>query len=242
MRPDIDNADEYVRNTTARVAGRFCAGHSSAGAVPESSVQRAVVASLHTGAKIVQQIAIMMGCAILPHLNELVACLAMALADDHQKVRTMAALAVAALAEAAHPYGIESFDDVLKPLWKGVKRHRNKVLAAFLKAIGFIIPLMDADHAPHYTDAVMGVLVREFASPDEAMKRVVMIVVKQCVSTEGVQSTYIRETILEPFFRNLWIRRTSMDKRLHKLLVDTTVALGAKWAAKSRSHRLEAEG
>ena len=33
------------------------------------------------------------------------------------QVRTITALAIAALAEAATPYGIESFDDVLKPLW-----------------------------------------------------------------------------------------------------------------------------
>jgi len=30
----------------------------------------------------------------------------------------------AALAEAAAPYGIESFDSVLKPLWKGIRSHR----------------------------------------------------------------------------------------------------------------------
>jgi splicing factor 3B subunit 1 len=41
------------------------------------------------------------------------------LVDEQQKVRTITALAIAALAEAATPYGIESFDSVLKPLWKG---------------------------------------------------------------------------------------------------------------------------
>ena len=39
--------------------------------------------------------------------------------DEQQKVRTITALAIAALAESATPYGIESFDSVLKPLWKG---------------------------------------------------------------------------------------------------------------------------
>ena len=37
------------------------------------------------------------------------------------QVRTITALAIAALAEAATPYGIESFDSVLKPLWKGIR-------------------------------------------------------------------------------------------------------------------------
>ena len=42
----------------------------------------------------------------------------------------------------AYPYGIEAFDSVLRPLFKGIMVHRGKGLAAFLKAIGFIIPLM----------------------------------------------------------------------------------------------------
>ena len=49
------------------------------------------------------------------------------LEDEQQKVRTITALAIAALAEAAAPYGIESFDSVLKPLWNGIKKHRGKV-------------------------------------------------------------------------------------------------------------------
>ena len=53
--------------------------------------------------------------------------------DEQQKVRTITALAIAALAESATPYGIESFDSVLKPLWKGIKQHRGKVcLSVFL--------------------------------------------------------------------------------------------------------------
>ncbi len=69
---------------------------------------------------------------------------------------------MAALAEASSPYGIESFDDVLEPLWRGIRSLRGKVLAAFLKAIGFIIPIMDAEHAFYYTREVMVVLKREF--------------------------------------------------------------------------------
>ena len=49
------------------------------------------------------------------------------LSDEQQKVRTITALGIAALAEAAAPYGIESFDSVLKPLWNGIKQHRGKV-------------------------------------------------------------------------------------------------------------------
>lgn len=54
-------------------------------------------------------------------------CYFTGLVDEQQKVRTITALALAALAEAATPYGIESFDSVLKPLWKGIRTHRGKV-------------------------------------------------------------------------------------------------------------------
>ena len=94
--------------------------------------------------------------------------------DENQKVRTICALSLAAMAEAAAPYGIESFDSVLEPLWRGIHSHRGKVLAAFLKAIGFIIPLMDSQYANYYTKNSMVILIREFQSPDEEMKKIVL--------------------------------------------------------------------
>lgn len=231
MRPDIDNIDEYVRNTTARA---FSVVASALGIPALLPFLKAVCQSKkswqarHTGIKIVQQIAILIGCAVLPHLRSLVEIIEHGLNDENQKVRTITALSLAALAEAAAPYGIESFDSVLKPLWKGIRSHRGKVLAAFLKAIGFIIPLMDAIYASYYTKEVMVVLIREFQSPDEEMKKIVLKVVKQCVSTEGVEPDYIRTDILPEFFRNFWVRRMALDRRNYRQLVETTVEIANK--------------
>ena len=61
------------------------------------------------------------------------------LVDEQQKVRTISALAIAALAEAATPYGIESFDSVLKPLWKGIRQHRGKVTSKHERDLFFPI-------------------------------------------------------------------------------------------------------
>ena len=44
---------------------------------------------------------------------------------------------------------------------------------------------------------VMVVLKREFATPDEEMKKIVLKVVKQCVGTEGVEPDYIRTEVRE---------------------------------------------
>ena len=60
-------------------------------------------------------------------LQSLVDIVKHGLIDENQKVKTITALTIAALAEAAAPYGIESFDDVLEPLWKGIRLLRGKV-------------------------------------------------------------------------------------------------------------------
>jgi splicing factor 3B subunit 1 len=231
MRPDIDNPDEYVRNTTARA---FAVVASALGIPALLPFLKAVCQSKkswqarHTGIKIVQQVAILMGAAILPHLKMMVSIVEHGLVDEQQKVRTITALCLAALAEAAFPYGIEAFDSVLRPLWKGIRQHRGKGLAAFLKAIGYIIPLMDANYANYYTREVMPILIREFQSPDEEMKKIVLKVVKQCVSTEGVQAAYVKESILPEFFRHFWVRRMALDRRNYKQVVETTVELANK--------------
>lgn len=231
MRPDIDHDDEYVRNTTARA---FSVVASALGIPALLPFLKAVCKSKkswmarHTGIKIIQQIAILMGCAVLPHLRNLVESISHGLDDENMKVRTIAALGIAALAEAAAPYGIESFETALKPLWDGIKKHRGKGLAAFLKAIGFVIPLMDVEYANYFTKEVMVILIREFQTPDEDMKKIVLKVVQQCAGTEGVEPEYIKTEILPDFFRHFWVRRMALDRRNYKQLVETTVELAQK--------------
>jgi splicing factor 3B subunit 1 len=231
MRPDIDHVDEYVRNTTARA---FAVVASALGIPALLPFLKAVCQSKkswqarHTGIKIVQQVSILMGCSVLPHLMQLVEIIEHGLEDEQQKVRTITGLAVAALAEAAYPYGIESFDSVLPSLWNGAKVHRGKTLAAFLKAIGFIIPLMEPDHASRYTRDVMPVLRREFQSADEEMKRIVLKTVEQCVSTDGVSPDFIEMDILPDFVKHFWVRRMALDRRNSKLVAEATSAIANK--------------
>ncbi|RMZ84884.1 hypothetical protein DV738_g139, partial [Chaetothyriales sp. CBS 135597] len=231
MRPDIDHVDEYVRNTTARA---FAVVASALGIPALLPFLRAVCRSKkswqarHTGVKIIQQIPILMGCAVLPHLKGLVDCIADNLSDEQAKVRTVTSLAIAALAEASNPYGIESFDDILNPLWTGARKQRGKGLAGFLKAVGYIIPLMDEEYANYYTSQIMEILLREFASPDEEMKKVVLKVISQCASTDGVTAGYLKEHVLQDFFKSFWVRRMALDKRNYRQVVETTVDIGQK--------------
>lgn len=74
----------------------------------------------------------------------------------------------------------------------------------------------------------MPVLMREFSTPDEEMKKIVLKVVQQCVATEGVDADYVRKQLLPEFFRHFWVRRMALDKRNYKHLVETTCELANK--------------
>ncbi len=75
MRPNIDDPNEAVRNTTARA---FAVVASALGIPIVLPFLKAVCHSKkcwearHTGIKIIQQIAILMGCSVLPYLKSLV--------------------------------------------------------------------------------------------------------------------------------------------------------------------------
>ena len=58
---------------------------------------------------------------------------------------------------------------------------------------------MDAMYANYYTREVMIILIREFQTPDEEMKKIVLKVVAQCVGTEGVEPDYIRQVRCQLF-------------------------------------------
>lgn len=90
---------------------------------------------------------------------------------------------------------------------------------------------MDSEYASYYTKEVMPVLIREFQSSDEEMKKIVMKVIKQVCATDGVEPVYIREEILPPFFKHFWVHRNAMDRRNYRQLVDTTVELANKVGA-----------
>ena len=126
-------------------------------------------------------------------MKSLVAAIGDGLIDEQPKVRTMTALALSALAEASFPYGIDSFRPILGNLFEGIKRVKGKNLAAFFKAAGFIVPLFDVDDATKYSRKIMPELRREFSSHDDEMRKIVLKVLSQCISTEGIDSNFIKQ-------------------------------------------------
>ncbi|CAJ2673833.1 unnamed protein product [Trifolium pratense] len=228
MSAGIHDSDENVRKTTAKVFScvAYALGVSELLPFLKTVCQcQESWQARHTGITIMYEFAIYFGSSVShKDLRSLVEIIKHGLIDENDKVMIITALSITALAKATTaPSGIECFETVLKPLLTGITQHSGKVLAAFLKAIGRIIPLMGAFNANKYTNEVMSVLIREFKSTNEVMKKIVLKVVKQCVSTEGVEAAYIRDNVVPEFLDNFWDMGVTLDRRNYKLLVETTI-------------------
>jgi len=231
MRPDIDKPDEYVRNATARalaVVASALGVHALLPFIRAVTTSKKSWEARHTGIKTVQQIAILMGCSILPHLNGLVAAVAHGLTDERDRVRYITGLAIAALAEAAYPYGLDAFEPVIAPLLEGLGKNKPNTIGAFLKAIGQLATLMSPQHAAFYVRRVMPFVVQEFSNPNEERKHIVLTVLRQCVNTNGVDGAYLTAEVIPIFFEKMWHRRTALSPRLVRPLIDTLVELATR--------------
>ena len=170
----------------------------------------------------------MTGVSLLPHLRQIIQCLKSILKDEEYYNRISCANSLSMLAEVCKPYGIEAFNSVLEPLWKRITEVRDKSLGAFLKAVGFIFPLMEARHASQYIKTIMPTLIRQFETPDDEMRKIILKVLKQIMSCDGVEAQYLRKDVLEPYFRCFWVKRMAAEKRNYKQLIETTVEIAVK--------------
>lgn len=142
----------------------------------------------------------------------------------------MASLALAALAEAAAPYGIEAFQPVLEPLWTAAKQQHGKLLAESLKAIGCLLALMEPEHASYYAVNVMPTLLRQLAAPElrVEMLQIVLSGLRQSLATNAVGPEYVRLLIMPDFFARAWERKMVLDTRGARQLVDTALEIAGK--------------
>ncbi|CAH6720413.1 U2 snRNP component Hsh155p [[Candida] jaroonii] len=240
LRPDLSNNDEYIRNITSRV---LAVVGNTLGLTNFLPFLKAVIKSKkswqakHTGIKIIQQLCIQLGSgngnSILPHLRQFVVLLTPAISDDQAQIRMITANTLSQLADTVAPYGIESFEPIIEPLWNGMKKHRGKGLATFLRALGSIIPLMKNDsnyeeYANYYTKELVGVISREFNSPDDEIRSTILRVLTKLPINRQLIKNY-ESTIYSPFMKSFWNRRTATDvKFLYKLVVNTTTELALK--------------
>lgn len=240
LRPDLDHTDEYVRNLTARV---FAVVATTLGLIKVLPFVKAVIRSKkswqarHTGIRIVHHLCILLGggngALILPYLPQLVDVLKPGLSDELIQVRTATANTLAQLAESVHPYGIDAFESILEPVWAGLKHHRGRGLAAFLRCIGSMITLMEHDpsyieYTNYYTRELMHVMTREFSSPDDDMRKSLLRVMSQLPLSKAIFPNYRRQ-VITPFLQSFWTRRVALDSaQINRLVVDATGQLALR--------------
>ena len=233
LRPDIESLDESIRTITAKALAIVA---SSLGVNEFFPFLKAINETKknwtirETGIKIVQQLAMLIGNGVLPYLSMLIEIIKNGLMreNEHQKVKIYTALAIASLAEASYPYGIDFYNEIIKYLFDGIKIYKGKLLASYFKAIGNIIILMDDEVATRSAKIILPVLKKDFISPDENIRRVVLNVLKQCLLVNGIDYSYVKEEITVDFFSNFWNRRMALDRKNYKGVIDVTVEIAQK--------------
>lgn len=94
-------------------------------------------------------------------------------------IRMSSSLSISILATSSKPFGIEAFDPILKDLWEVLIKSKGRIFASYLKAMGNIIPLMKKEHAGEYSQMILRLLVKEFSSPEDEMKKIVLKVLNE---------------------------------------------------------------
>ncbi len=87
---------------------------------------------------------------------------------------------------------------------------------------------MSKSHRSQYTRLLMEIILREFETPEDEMKKVILQVIDQSVSGEGLHPDYLKQKILGPFWTNFWTRRVCMDRGASFRLIDATVSLAKR--------------
>ena len=233
LRPDIESLDESIRTITAKSLAIVA---SSLGVNEFFPFLKAINETKknwtirETGIKTVQQLAMLIGNGVLPYLNMLIEIIQLGLKreNEHKKVKLYTALAISSLAEASYPYGIDFYKEIIKYLFDGIKNYKGKLLASYFKALGNIIVLMDDEVATRSAKLILPILKKDFISPDENIRRVILHVLKQCLLVNGIDYTYVKEEICNEFFSNFWNRRMALDRKNYKGVIDVTVEMAKK--------------
>lgn len=230
IKVDFAHQEGVVRRHTAKVAA--IVGYATS---PEELLAALVDMSYsplpfarQTSARVLTDLATLAGHGVMAVLPDMVAILERLIRDE-KRVRRDAAGAVAAIAEAVAPYGIEELEPLVDVVTDVCRKGLGSSAAPFLHAFGALVPLMSPYDAQQRTAAMMPTLVGQFNTPEDEYRRVLLRVVERCVAADGVTPPFIRDVVLDPFFEGFWrVRRVAGDRRTAHLLVETTFELARK--------------
>lgn len=232
LRPDLSNEDEQVRSLVSKTFAVIANSLGLQTVIPFINIicrSKNDWKIRHTGIKIIQQIAILVGSSILPYLTNFVPCLLKNIQDDMLNLRTASASTISTLADACAPYGFEFFERLVKPLNNGLKSHRGRALSYFIKGFGSLVPLMDIDDANFYAFELMNLMKKEALSPDDDMKRAILLTLERICLIDGIDKNIIHKSEVDrAFFKHFWSRRVAIDRKLNTLCINACYALSLK--------------
>ena len=228
---DVKDTDDAVRTMTGRAVAAVA---QAAGMDPVLPFVRALCGTASsweardTGMRALGSTAQLLGRGLVPRMKELVSlCVPLLQEGEVGRVQVSAAHAVAALAEASNcPEGnIADFDAALRPLWNGLTARTGKALVAHLRAVGRLVPLMDATTAPAFIRELFTVLSPHMeSSPDEEMRLTALNVFAQVVDHEGLDVAWVRAHALDPLCVAFW-GNTRLALLDHKLATAQRISL-----------------
>jgi splicing factor 3B subunit 1 len=231
LRSDIDSENESIRSATAKIlaiVGEALGLDKILRVLKGMCHAKQSWLARHTGVRTIYEVSLLMHAAVKRHLPELIVCITPCVRDAHPKVNADTGFTLAALADAVAPFGIEYFNPLISHIREECLHSRGKSLAAYIRAIGSLIPLMDSKDATAWATDLLRIVERHFTTPEEELRRIIVKVVQQCVKSDGVSAQLVKETILQSFFTNLWVRRMAVDKKNYLPLTYTTVAMAKK--------------
>ena len=88
---------------------------------------------------------------------------------------------------------------------------------------------MDDEVATRSAKIILPVLKKDFISPDENIRRVILTVLRQCLMVNGIDYSYVKEEISADFFSNFWNRRMALDRKNYRGVIDVTVEIAKKY-------------
>ena len=235
LKKDLSNNDELTRNLISKTFAILANTFGIKNLLPFLKIvcnSRKNYLIRFTGIKIIQQISILMKHSIRPFINELILIISKNLNDEILNVRTITASTISSLIEACYPFGYESFQIIINPLFKGLRNHRGKPLSYFIKAFGNLIPLIDNnDDLNFYSFELFKIIKRESNNNlnDDEIKKSILISIEKICKLNNLQGNIIENSDLSnTFFKNFWIRRTALDKKIVNLTINACYSLSLK--------------
>jgi splicing factor 3B subunit 1 len=229
IKMDFVHPEDSIRRHTARVIAIIAHALKPSDAIDVISgiATSSSRDARHTAAMAIFELAMLLKhgtLRVLPQIAEML----YGLIRDERRVKSDAAGALAQVAEAVAPYGIEHLDKLIPIVIEECRHSLDRTGRSFLKAFGAIVPLMSPAYAERYTMDLMQAIIDKFRTPADDQRTIMLYVIKQCIGADGIKPDFISRVLLEPFFVGFWSVRNCTSSKSYHLLVSTTVEMAKK--------------